>query len=248
MKLIVGLGNPGAEYAGHRHNIGFMAVEAIADKHGLGPWRKKFSALLCDGTLGGERIVLLKPQTFMNISGQSVAEAAQFYKIDVADIIVLHDELDLLPGKLRVKTGGGDAGHNGLRSITQHMGSDYVRVRLGIGHPGSKERVHGWVLGDFAKADRDWLARLLDAIAAASGRLAGGQLERFQTDVARAMQDGDGEASMAKSGDEKTASKPPAPAQKTAHPAGERSSKSSNALADNLKKFLAARKKPDDAT
>lgn len=244
MKLIVGLGNPGAEYVGHRHNIGFMAVEAIADKHGLGPWRKKFSALLCDGTLGGERIVLLKPQTFMNISGQSVAEAAQFYKIDLADIIVLHDELDLLPGKLRVKTGGGDAGHNGLRSITQHMGADYVRVRLGIGHPGSKERVHGWVLGDFAKADRDWLGRMLDAIAGASGRLAGGQLERFQTDVARAMQDEGGEPSTGKTGADVQPPKPP----RAVHPAGERSNKSSNALADNLRKFLAGRKKPDDAT
>ena len=246
MKLIVGLGNPGAEYASQRHNIGFMAVDAIADAHRLGPWRKKFSAFLCDGDIGGERVILLKPQTFMNLSGQSVAEAAQFYKIALGDIIVLHDELDLAPSKIRVKTGGSDAGHNGLRSMTQHMDAGYVRVRLGIGHPGAKERVHGWVLGDFAKADRDWVLRLLDAIAKAAPRLAGGQFERFQTDVARAMQDpgDDGSPARAKSRSEPTASK----AAKPPHPAGERGNKSANALAENLKKFMAARKKPDDAT
>lgn len=238
MKLIVGLGNPGTEYAGHRHNIGFMALERIAAKHGVGPWRKKFSALVTDATLGGERAILLLPQTYMNLSGQSVSEAAKFYKIAPGDIVVLHDELDLAPGRLRVKTGGGDAGHNGLRSITQHMGAGYVRVRLGIGHPGSKERVHGWVLGNFAKADQNWLADLLDAVADAAPRLADGKFERFQTDVARAMQ-----------AEPEPASKPAPPPQKpaqTPHPAGERGNKSANALAENLRKFLAARTKKTD--
>ena len=250
MKLIVGLGNPGAEYEGHRHNIGFMAADRMAERHRLGPWRRKFSALICDGSIGGDRVVLLKPQAFMNLSGQSVAEAAKFYKIDPADIVVLHDELDIAPGKLRVKTGGGDAGHNGLRSITQHMGPDYIRVRLGIGHPGSKERVHGWVLGNFAKADREWLDRLLDALADAAPRLASGTFERFQTDVARAMQDA-GQRGQRRRQQQNLGlmSKPPAPVQRaTKHPAGERGSKSVNAIAENLKKFLAARKKPDDAT
>lgn len=242
MKLIVGLGNPGPEYAGHRHNIGFMALERIAGKHGAAPWRKKFSALVTDATIGSERAILLMPQTFMNLSGQSVSEAARFYKIAVPDIVVLHDELDLAPGKLRVKTGGSDAGHNGLRSITQHIGADYVRVRLGIGHPGSKERVHGWVLGNFAKADQVWLDRLLDAISAAAPRLADGKFERFQTDVARTMQD-DPPPAATPPRDAAPASPPKAPP----HPAGERKNKSANAMAENLRKFMEARlKKRED--
>lgn len=172
MKLIVGLGNPGAEYAHHRHNIGFMSVDTIADRHGLPPWRKKFSGLVTEGDIGGVRALLLKPQTYMNDSGRSVQEAAQFHKIALSDIVVLHDELDLAPSKLRVKTGGGNAGHNGLRSITAHLGNEYVRVRLGIGHPGSKDLVHNWVLGNFAKADREWLTALLEAVADAAPRLA----------------------------------------------------------------------------
>jgi peptidyl-tRNA hydrolase, PTH1 family len=146
MKLIVGLGNPGPTYAGHRHNIGFMVVERMADEHGFGPWRKRFQGLTADGSIGGEKVLLLKPETYMNESGRSVGEALRFLKIDPADLIVLHDELDLAPGKMRVKVGGGNAGHNGLKSISQHVGNEYVRVRLGIGHPGHKDRVSGMTL------------------------------------------------------------------------------------------------------
>lgn len=239
MKLIVGLGNPGADYAGHRHNIGFMAVERIAEKHGLGPWRKKFSGLVSEGELDGVRVTLLKPQTYMNLSGQSVGDAARFYKTKLDDVIVVHDELDLVPGKVRVKSGGSDAGHNGLRSISQHLGSDYIRVRLGIGHPGNKDRVHGWVLGNFAKADADWLSRLLDAVAEASPWLAKGRAERFQTEIARLMQ-------LDAAPDKAPAQKPTGPSatkvQPASHAAGERARKSQNAIAENLRKWLAARK------
>lgn len=184
MKLIVGLGNPGAGHAGQRHNIGFMAVEAIAAAHGFGPWRARFQGQTAEGRLGDERAVLLKPQTFMNLSGQSVGEAMRYLKLTPADVIVLHDELDLAPGQMRIKQGGGHAGHNGLRSMHQHIGEDYSRVRLGIGHPGHKDRVSGYVLSDFAKADADWLAALLDAIAAEAPLLAAGEAARFQTAVA----------------------------------------------------------------
>ena len=164
MKLIVGLGNPGAKYAGNRHNIGFMAVDRIAADHGFSPWRARFQAEMAEGRLGSERVMLLKPQTFMNLSGQSVGEAMRYLKLDPADVIVFHDELDLAPGKCRVKLGGGHAGHNGLRSIHQHIGENYHRVRLGIGHPGHKDRVAPYVLSDFAKADADWLDDLLRGI------------------------------------------------------------------------------------
>jgi peptidyl-tRNA hydrolase, PTH1 family len=186
MKLLVGLGNPGSAYARHRHNIGFMAVDRIAARHDLGSWKKRFHGLTSDGVIGGRRVVLLKPQTYMNDSGRSVQDAQRFLKIADADVMVFHDELDLAPGKVRVKTGGGNAGHNGLRSITAHIGNDYGRVRLGIGHPGAKHLVSGYVLHDFAKADADWLEPLLDAIADAAGRLAGGDEQRFLADVARA--------------------------------------------------------------
>lgn len=164
MKLLVGLGNPGGQYAGNRHNIGFMAIDTIARSHGISPWKSKHAALLAEGTIGGERVMLLKPQTFMNKSGDSLQQVARFFKIDNADIIVFYDELDLAPGKVRVKTGGGNGGHNGLRSIDPQIGLDYKRVRLGIGHPG-KEFVTHHVLGDFAKADAAWLDPLLDEIA-----------------------------------------------------------------------------------
>lgn len=187
MQLWVGLGNPGAQYAGHRHNIGFMALDAVADRHGAGPWKAKFQGQLAEARIGTGKIWLLKPQTFMNLSGQAVGEAMRFHKLTPADVVVFHDELDLAPGKLRVKMGGGHAGHNGLRSITQHIGEGFRRVRLGIGHPGHKDRVSGYVLSDFAKADQDWLAPLLDEVARAAGDLAAGEDARFQSAVMQAL-------------------------------------------------------------
>ena len=179
MKLWVGLGNPGAKYAGNRHNIGFMAVDRIAADHGFGPWRKAFQGLVAEGRLGAEKIVPLKPETVMNLSGQSVRAAVDFYKLTPGDITVFHDELDLAPGKARVKQGGGHAGHNGLRSIHGHIGESYGRIRLGIGHPGHKDAVAPYVLHDFAKADRDWLDDLLRGISDGAGALAAGDGTRF---------------------------------------------------------------------
>jgi len=188
MLLLVGLGNPGKSYAGNRHNIGFMAVDAIARALGPAPFRRKFQGEAAEARLGPDRALLLKPETYMNESGRAVAEAARFHKIPVADIVVFHDELDLAPGKLRVKRGGGDAGHNGLRSITAHMGGDYRRVRLGIGHPGDKALVHSYVLSDFAKAEKPWVETLCDAVAAHVGALAKGDDSLFQTRISAAMQ------------------------------------------------------------
>ena len=174
MKLLAGLGNPGAKYARNRHNIGFMAVEAIAEAHGFGPWRSKFQGLVSEGRLGTEKALLLKPETYMNLSGDSVRAAMAFFKLSPDDLIVLHDELDLTPGKVRVKSGGGHAGHNGLRSIDAHVGPDFTRVRLGIGHPGDKRLVSNHVLGDFAKADEAWLEPLLRGVADGAPALAAG--------------------------------------------------------------------------
>jgi len=179
MKLWVGLGNPGAKYAGNRHNIGFMALDRIAADHGFGPWRAKFQGLVAEGTLDGAKILLLKPQSFMNLSGQPVAAALKFYKLGAADMTVFHDELDLAPGKCRVKTGGGHAGHNGLRSIMAHVGADFQRVRLGIGHPGHKDQVSAWVLHDFAKGDADWLDDLMRGVSDGATHLASGDSARF---------------------------------------------------------------------
>jgi PTH1 family peptidyl-tRNA hydrolase len=187
MLLFVGLGNPGERHAGNRHNIGFMAVEAIAKHHGLRPWRRRFHGVAVDGALGGERAVLLLPGTYMNDSGLAVAAAAQFYKIDPSDIVVFHDEVDLTPGKLRVKTGGGNAGHNGLRSISAHVGNDYRRVRIGVGHPGVKDLVYGHVLGDFAKSEWPWVEALCDIIAENAELLVRGQDATFQNKVHLAM-------------------------------------------------------------
>lgn len=184
MKLLVGLGNPGAQYAFNRHNVGFMALDAIADAHQFPAWRKRFSGLVSEGRLGTEKVLLLKPQTYMNESGRSAGEAMRFYKLDEKDVIVFHDELDLAPGKVRVKTGGGVAGHNGLKSLSAHIGNDYVRVRIGIGHPGHRERVVGYVMQDFAKSDYDWLEPLLGAMADAASHLAAGANDKFQTQVA----------------------------------------------------------------
>ncbi len=184
MKLFVGLGNPGAKYAANRHNIGFMAVDRIADDHGFGPWKSKFQGQLTEGILGSEKVLLLKPETFMNNSGQSVGETMRFYKLTPADVTVLHDELDLAPGKARVKQGGGHAGHNGLRSIHAHIGEGYGRVRLGIGHPGRKELVASYVLRDFPKADANWLDDLLRGISDGATDLARGDAGRFMNTVA----------------------------------------------------------------
>jgi PTH1 family peptidyl-tRNA hydrolase len=188
MQLIVGLGNPGSGYAGNRHNIGFMAVEAIAKRHGLGPWRRRFQGVATEGPLAGERVLLLLPGTYMNESGRAVAEAANFYKLGLPDIAVLHDEIDLAPAKVRVKTGGGNAGHNGLRSISSHVGNDYRRVRIGVGHPGAKELVHAYVLNDFAKSERDWVEALCGIIADNAVLLAKGEDASFQNKVHLAMQ------------------------------------------------------------
>jgi PTH1 family peptidyl-tRNA hydrolase len=184
MRLIVGLGNPGAEYAGNRHNIGFMAVDEIARRHGFPVWKSRNQGLAAEGEIAGVRVMLLKPQTFMNNSGASVGPTARFFKIPPAEVIVLHDELDLAPGKVRVKVGGGAAGHNGLRSIAEQFSADTVRVRLGIGHPGDKDRVYGHVLSDFAKAERAWLTPLLDAVAEAVPMLVAGDANAFMTRVA----------------------------------------------------------------
>ncbi len=184
MKLLVGLGNPGARYASTRHNIGWMAVDAIAAAHDFGPEHAKFQGRIRDGAVSGLKALILKPETFMNLSGQSVGEALRFYKLTPADVIVFHDELDLAPGKCRFKAGGGHAGHNGLRSLHQHIGPDYARVRLGIGHPGDKARVADYVLHDFAKADRDWLDPLLGGIADGAPKLIAGDPGAFQNAVA----------------------------------------------------------------
>ncbi len=248
MKLFVGLGNPGAKYARHRHNVGFMAVERIAEHHGFGPWRRRFQGLTADGELDGCKILLLKPDTYVNESGRAVGEAARFLKLATSDIVVFHDELDLLPGKLKVKSGGGNAGHNGLRSLTAHLDNEYARVRIGIGHPGAKELVQSWVLHDFARADEAWLDPLLDAIADAAPRLAADDAARFLTDVAR---------QLASEGDDKEPPKPRhstedrAPAERRAgratHPTGDRAAKRATALAENLKNWLAKRRPKDES-
>jgi PTH1 family peptidyl-tRNA hydrolase len=188
MQLFVGLGNPGSGYAGNRHNIGFMVVDAIAKRHGIVPWRRRFHGVSADGVLAGERVVLLLPGTYMNESGRAVAEAANFYKLGLPDIVVFHDEIDLAPGKVRVKTGGGSAGHNGLRSITGHIGNDYRRVRIGVGHPGVKELVQMHVLSDFAKSEREWVEALRAIVADNAGLLAKGEDASFQNKVHLAMQ------------------------------------------------------------
>lgn len=187
MLLFVGLGNPGARYAGNRHNVGFMVVEAIAKRHDIGPWRRRFQGAACEGPIGGERVQLLLPGTFMNESGRAVAEAVHFYKLNLSDVVVFHDEIDLPPAKVRVKTGGGVAGHNGLRSVSAHIGNDYRRVRIGIGHPGTKEQVLAYVLNDFAKSDRSWVEALTAIIADNVDLLAKGEDASFQNKVHLAM-------------------------------------------------------------
>ena len=187
MVLLVGLGNPGARYAGNRHNVGFMVLDAVARRHGIGPWRRRFQGVACEGPIGRQRALLLLPGTFMNDSGRAVREAADFYKLGHAEITVFHDELELPPGKVRVKAGGGNAGHNGLRSISAHIGNDYRRVRIGIGHPGVKDLVEPYVLSDFAKAERPWVEALCEIIADNAELLARGEDASFQNRVHLAM-------------------------------------------------------------
>lgn len=183
MILVVGLGNPGTEYARNRHNIGFMAADELVRRHSFGPWRSKFQGELAEGSIGGDKVLILKPMTYMNLSGQSVATAARFLKVPVEDVVVIHDELDIAPGRVRVKRGGGAGGHNGLKSIDQHLGQNYRRIRLGIGHPGDKDRVAGYVLHDFAKADQVWLDPLLGAVADALPQLLKGDEPGFMNRV-----------------------------------------------------------------
>lgn len=189
MQLWVGLGNPGPGYAMHRHNIGFMAMDVLADMHGFGAVQKKFLGWCQEGRISGEKVLLLKPATFMNESGRSVGEALRYFKLEPAALTVFHDDLDLAPFKVKVKQGGGTSGHNGLRSIDQHCGPDFRRVRIGIGHPGSKERVTGHVLGNYTKAELDDLAAMLGAIGAEADWLAKGNDARFMSDLALRMQD-----------------------------------------------------------
>jgi PTH1 family peptidyl-tRNA hydrolase len=188
MLLFVGLGNPGARYVGNRHNIGFMVVEAIAKRHGIGPFRRRFQGVSAEGPLAGERVLLLLPGTYMNDSGRAVAEAAHFYKLGLPEITVFHDEIELVPGKVRVKIGGGIAGHNGLRSISAHVGNEYRRVRIGVGHPGVKELVHPHVLSDFAKSEQPWVEALCGIIADNAELLVNGKDASFQNKVHLAMQ------------------------------------------------------------
>ena len=186
MLLLVGLGNPGAKYAGNRHNIGFMAADAIARAHGFGPWKKKFRSEVCEGSIGGVRALIMKPQTYYNDSGHAVAEASRFYKIAPKDVVVFYDEIDLAPGRFRMKTGGGAAGNNGVRSITAWLDEDnFRRARLGTGHPGHADMVQGHVLSDFAKSEREWVDKLLDALAKSAPLLAQGEDEKFQGEVLR---------------------------------------------------------------
>jgi len=236
MKFFVGLGNPGAEYARQRHNVGFMALDRIADHAGGVSWRKKFQGQLADITLDGVKCVLLKPQTFMNDSGRSVQEASRFYKVAPGDIVVFHDEVDLAPGKVRVKSGGGAAGHNGLKSIAAHLGQDFRRVRIGVGHPGHKDRVPGYVLHDFSKADLAWLEPLLDDIAKAAPLLARDDDANFMNQVAHGRDASSaGKKAPAKSARRK--SKAPAKPESDPDGAGE------GALAHMLRRLLGAGKR-----
>jgi PTH1 family peptidyl-tRNA hydrolase len=212
MHLIVGLGNPGDKYSRNRHNIGFLAVEEIAKRHGFPPFREKFKGLISEGTIAGEKVLILKPQTWMNSSGESVEAAAQFYKLAPAEITVVYDEIDLVPGKSRIKRGGGNGGHNGLRSIDPRIGSDYRRVRLGVGHPGHKDRVMPWVLGDFSKADLEWLEPLLTALADNAGLIVSGDDNTLMNKLAIAV-NGDAAARDARPATADPTRKKAAPAQ-----------------------------------
>lgn len=198
MLMIVGLGNPGRAYAGHRHNVGWMAVEAIADRQHMGAWRKRFGAEIAEGRLGTDKAILVKPLTYMNESGQAAGAAARFYQLEPKDIVVIHDEIDLAPGKTRLKVGGGAAGHNGLRSVTAHIGNEYRRLRIGVGHPDHRDLVHRYVLHDFARADREWLDPLLDAIGDHAPLLAEGKDALFANRLHDAIGGGSSQSSKSR--------------------------------------------------
>ncbi len=233
MKLIVGLGNPGGKYARNRHNIGFMAVEQIAADHGFGPWKGKHQGSISEGRFGSARAILLRPETFMNKSGDSVAAAMRFHKIDPEDVVVFHDELDLAPGKVKFKMGGGHAGHNGLRSIHSHLGPDYGRVRLGIGHPGHKDRVAGYVLNDFAKAEADWLDDVLRGVSDGAPYLAEGDNAKFMNAVS--MRTAPSRPSTGKMSPAKTTATPQPP--KSSKPAPQETSDNRTAMQKLMDKF-----------
>ena len=219
MKLLVGLGNPGAKYAGNRHNIGFMALDRIAADHGFPGWKSKHQGSLTEGRFGSDRVILLKPETYMNNSGQSVQAAMRFYKLEPADVVVLHDEIDLAPGKVKFKMGGSHAGHNGLRSIHAHIGPEYARVRLGVGHPGRKELVPTYVLRDFAKADQEWLDDVLRGLSDGAPYLATDEPAKFSNAVALRV-------NPPRSGSGKAAKKPDAPAASKSSAASDTASQS----------------------
>jgi len=234
MKLLIGLGNPGARYARNRHNVGFMAVDAIANRHVAGPWRRRFQGEAAEAQIGGQKVLLLRPQTFMNESGRAAGEAARFFKLTPADIVVFHDELDLAPGKVKVKQGGGHAGHNGLKSLTAHCGAEFWRVRIGIGHPGERDKVLGYVLGDFAKADAAWLDPLLDTMAEAVPELVSGNEARFASQVGQVMRDAPtlGNAPAPKPGEPAAEPKPTS----AAHGAAQQAAPT--ALGEKLRRWL----------
>ncbi len=211
MLLFVGLGNPGVKYLKNRHNIGFMAADRIAEDHGFAPWKSKFQGQISEGRLGRKKVMLLKPETFMNLSGQPVGEAMRFYKLTPEDVTVIHDEIDLAPGKVRIKQGGGHAGHNGLRSIHQHIGDQYQRVRLGVGHPGRKELVPHFVLQDFAKADANWLDDLLRGIGDGAPHLAEGAGDKFQNAIAQRIAPARSSTTKPKANPAEKTPVPPAP-------------------------------------
>ncbi|MEP1932650.1 MAG: aminoacyl-tRNA hydrolase [Roseibium sp.] len=243
MKLIFGLGNPGAKYAGHRHNIGFMAVDEIHRRHsGFQPWRARFQAQVSEGRLGSEKVLLIKPSTHMNESGRSVGEAMRFYKVEPEDIVVIYDELDLPPAKFRMKKGGGHGGHNGLRSISAHIGPDYRRLRLGIGHPGDKKLVSNYVLGDFSKADHKWLDPLLTEVADQAELLADGKDSQFANKLTLALEPEKAQRKAKPTNDQPQAAKPSPPKAKShIHQARQQKPVSlpkSGPMADMLKKLL----------
>lgn len=241
MLLLVGLGNPGTQYAGNRHNIGFRALDALARRYRFSPWRAKFQGEVCEGEIGGQRVLALKPMTYMNESGRSVGEAARFYKIPPKDIFVFYDELDLPPAKLRVKLGGGAAGHNGIRSMIAHLDGDFHRVRLGIGHPGDKNRVTGWVLGDFAKADQEWLDLLFAAIGDQLPKLLAGNPEGFQSAVALVMSPPKArEPAAPRPLKPAAAANTPASPASTPEPAAPPAPQPTNAMADTLRRLMTA--------
>ena len=240
MILLAGLGNPGKKYTGNRHNIGFMAVDEIARANGFSSWRARFQSETAEGHLGSEKVLLMKPQTFMNESGRAIAEAVKFYKIDLSDVIVFHDELDLAAGKLRCKRGGGLAGHNGLRSINAHLGPEFNRVRMGIDHPGNKSQVHSWVLKDFSKEDHKWLSPMIDTVGRHADLLAQGDTATFQNKVHLAVspQTGPVKASPAKKLDKPVKSKVVKPLTET-----KSESEKSGPFADALKKLFTSKDK-----